>query len=195
MNLTTYRTYIRSAFVAVILSVPLALVLPVEVSFENGIIENAQVIVLLAGAILMLRVRSRMKWFQIFFAMGLVLMALRELSWGRVFFPIDFEELGAVFVTMAEYKYRVHVYAFLVVYISAMIFILIRFVPIKKILRGRQPIAAFAVMILAIAFNYIGEHGFFIGKACGQILEELNELIFYVTLIVAGLYYCNDNNF
>ena len=195
MNLTTYRTYIRSAFVAVILSVPLALVLPVEVSFENGLNENAQVVILFIGAILMLRVRSRMKWFQIFFAMGLVLMALRELSWGRVFFPIDFEELGAVFVTMAEYKYRVHVYAFLVVYISAMIFILIRFVPIKKILRGRQPIAAFAVMILAIAFNYIGEHGFFIGKACGQILEELNELIFYVTLIVAGLYYCNDNNF
>lgn len=194
MKLTTYRTYIRSALVAIVLSVPLALILPVEISFENGLIENAQVIILLVGAILMLRVRSRMKWFQIFFSMGLVLMALRELSWGRVFFPIDFEELGAVFVTMAEYKYRVHVYAFLIAYISAMIFILIRFVPIKKILRGRHPIAAFAVMILAIAFNYIGEHGFFIGKECGQILEELNELIFYVTLIVAGLYYCNDNN-
>ena len=103
-----------------ILSVPLAFVLSVEWSFENGLIENAQIVVLF----------------------------------------------------------------------SAMIFILIRFVPVKKILSARQPLTVFAEMILAIIFSFVGEHHLFLNKACGQILEELNELIFYTNLPAVALQYC-----
>ena len=62
-----YKIYVVIAFIAVISSVPLAFVLPVEWSFENGFIENAQVIILLVEAIWILSVRSPMKWFQRFF--------------------------------------------------------------------------------------------------------------------------------
>ena len=187
-----YKFYVSVALVAVVLSVPVAFALPVEFSFENGLIENAQVVTLLGAAIVMLSVRAKnpqMAWLQRFFAAGLVLMALRELSWGRVFFPVGMEDFGAVFVDMAHYKYRVPVHIFIVVYSAAMLFMLIRFVPVRKILSGRQPFAAFAVLLLAMSFSYVGDHGWLIGKACGQILEELNELIFYATLPAVNLYY------
>lgn len=187
-----YKIYLAVMFIAVMLSVPLAFVLPVELSFENGVIENAQVAILILAALLMLIFRSpaaQMIWFQRFFALGLVLMALRELSWGRVFFPVKMKALGASFVSMADYEYRVPVYIFLAIYIAMMLFILIRFVPVKKILLSRQPPVAFAVIFIALSFNYVGEHGWFIGRACGQILEELNELIFYMTLPVINFHY------
>lgn len=185
----TYKIYVRLAFVATMLSVPLAFVLPVEWSFENGLIENMQIVVLILSAVFILSVRSRMKWFQRFCAAGFVLMALRELSWGRVFFPIGMEQFGAVFVTMVDYPYRIPVYIFLTVYIAAMLIILIRFVPVRKILLGRQPLAAFGVIGIALTLNYIGEHGWLLGKGNGQILEELNELIFYLTLPAVALYW------
>ena len=192
MTTLQYRIYTGIAFVAVFLSVPLTFVLPVEWSFENGFIENAQVIILIVGAILILNIHSSMKWFQRFFAAGLVLIALRELSWGRVFFPVAMEELGPVFISMAEYKYRVPVYIFLTVYILAMIFMLIYLVPLRKIFQYNQPFAIFAAIIIAAILSLIGDHGWLIGKEHGQILEELNELIIYVNLPVSALHYCGN---
>ena len=108
---------------------------------------------------------------------------------GTSIFPAKIKSTEPVFVSMADYKYRVPVYIFLAVYILAMLFVLIRFVPVKKILQYKQPLAVFAAIILAIIFSYVGEHGYFIGKECGQILEELNELILYMTLPVINFYY------
>ena len=184
-----YKIYVVIAFIAVISSVPLAFVLPVEWSFENGFIENAQVIILLVEAIWILTIRSPIKWFQRFFAAGLVLIALRELSWGRVFFPLKIEKLGPVFVSMADYKYRVYVYIFLAIYISAMLMMLILFMPVREIISGSQPLAEFGIIFLAVLLNYIGDKGLFVGKMCGQILEESNELILYMTLPIVALYW------
>ena len=187
-----YKIYLGAMFAAIILSVPLALTLPLELSFENGLIENAQVVILLLGAVLILIPRAedvQFKWFQRLFAAGLVLMTLRELSWGRVFFPLKMKPMGPSFISMADYEYRIQVYIFLAVYVATMIFMLIRFVPVKRILRSRQPLALFAVMILSIIFSYVGEHGYFIGKACGQLLEEIDELILYMTLPALNFYY------
>ena len=134
MNLTTlqYKIFVGLAFAGLVLSAPLAFVLPVEWSFENGLIENAQIVVLLGGIILILSVRSSMKWFQRFFAAVLLLIVFRELSWGRVFFPTGMEKFGPIFVSMKDYEYRLPVYIFLAAYISVMLFILIYFVPAKK---------------------------------------------------------------
>lgn len=195
MNLTTlqYKIFVWLAFSGLVLSTPLAFVLPVEWSFENGLIENAQIVVLLGGIILILSVRSSMKWFQRFFAAGLLLIVFRELSWGRVFFPTGMEKLGPVFVSMKDYEYRLPVYIFLAAYISTMLFMLIYFVPVKKILAAPQPWELFTVMVSAIIFSSIGEHTHLLDRTCGQIFEELNELILYATLPVAALYYCRGD--
>ena len=185
----TYKNYVSLMSVAVVASVPLAFTLPVELSFENGLIENAQVVALFGAAIFILNARPRSEWLQRFLAAGFVLMALRELSWGRVFFPIGMEKFGAVFVPMTDYEYRVPVYVFIAVYGLIMLFVLIRFVPVRRILFGRQPLAAFAVIAVAFGFNYIGDHGWILGKGNGQILEELNELIFYLTFPLVVQYW------
>ena len=185
----TYKIYVGLAFAAVLLSIPLAFVLPVQWSSENGIIENAQVVALIIAAVFILNAQPRLPWFQRFCAAGLVLMALRELSWGRVFFPIGMEDFGPIFVDMADYEYRVHVYVFISVYISAMLVVLVRFVPVRRIFFGKQPLAALAVMALAALLNFVGDHGYILGKGNGQILEELNELIFYATTPAAMLYW------
>lgn len=102
-----YRICVVIAFVAVILSVPLSLVLPVEASFENGLIENAQVVILFVSVIFLLKVRLPLKWFRRFFAAVFLLIALRELSWGRVFFPLKMKPLGPIFIAMTDYEYRI----------------------------------------------------------------------------------------
>ena len=189
-----YKIYVVLAFIAVILSIPLAFVLPVEWSFENGFIENAQVIILIARAIWILKIRSPIKWFQRFYAAGMVLIALRELSWGRVFFLLEMEKLGPVFVSMADYEYRVYVYILLTIYVSAMLIMLIRFVPVREIISCSQPLATFGIIFMAVLLNYIGDKGLFIGKVRGQILEESNELIIYITLTVVALYWIWQKN-
>ena len=192
MNSTTlqyklYKIYLSAMFTAIILSVPLALILPLELSFENGLIENAQIVILLFGAVLILTSRAddaQFKWFQRLFASGLVLIILRELSWGRVFFPLKMNRQGQY-----SSAWRIINIACRFMYVAAMLFVLINFVPVKEILCYQQPLAVFAVIILAIIFSYVGEHGYFIGKECGQILEELNELILYMTLPAINFYY------
>ncbi len=189
-----YKIYLGALFAAIILSLPLVFVLPVEISFENGFLENTQVAVLILSALLILIFCSesaQMRWFQRLFAAGLFLMALRELSWGRVFFPLEVEKLGPVFVSMADYEYRIPVYIFLATYSAAMIFILVRFVSVKKILLSPQPLAAFALMIMAVILSYVGEHGWLFGKMHGQIFEEINELILYLILPAISFYYRN----
>ena len=47
-----YLQTVRVTFAAILLSFPLAFVLPVEISFENAVLENIQVIVLIATTIL-----------------------------------------------------------------------------------------------------------------------------------------------
>lgn len=81
-----------------------------------------------------------------------MLIVFRELSWGRVFFPTGMEKFGPVFVSMKDYDYRLPVYIFLSAYISVMLFMLIYFVPVKKILAAPQPWELFAVMVPAIIF-------------------------------------------
>lgn len=99
MNSTTlqyklYKIYLSAMFTAIILSVPLALILPLELSFENGLIENAKIIILLFGAVLILTSRAddaQFKWFQRLFASGLVLINLTRIKLGTGIFPAQNE--------------------------------------------------------------------------------------------------------
>jgi len=88
-----HRTHLqRLLLLCLLLCYPLARVIPLEWSWENGVIENAQVVVLLAGLVFaaqawrrapqdgvaMLGLCAMPVWF---------LLAGRELSWGAVFLP------------------------------------------------------------------------------------------------------------
>lgn len=187
--------HVKIGFAAVVLSVPLAFVLPPKVAFENGAIENAQVVILLALAAANVKwslaaANIRQRWFHRFCAALTFLFALRELSWGRVFFQIGTAANGAPhFISMADYPLRLPVYIFLTLYILALVFILFRFLPVKRMLLSKKPLGALAVMFAAVAMVYIGEHGYIFGKECGEILEELNETIAYLMMPYICTYY------
>ncbi len=181
---------------ALILSVPLAFVLPPALAFENGVIENSQVAVLILFAAANFRLAaassSRLRWFHVFCAMLGILFAFRELSWGRVFFQTGTAPTGEpYFIMMADYPYRAPVHAFLAVYILAMLFVLFRFLPVKEFLFSRKPVGALAVMFVAILLAQIGEHGWIIDKMHGEILEELDEVVAYLMMPKICLYYRN----
>ena len=81
---------------------PLAQFLPPECGWENGLIENAQAILLLIGA--MFCFNCAYYYFKgMGFTVGLLYldMFMRELSWGRVFFPTGiYTEMGPEFISM-----------------------------------------------------------------------------------------------
>lgn len=183
-----------AGFVLMVLSVPLALILPVELSFENGLIENLQVAVLIFGAAFNLKLCleskvPQLKLFHGFCAALILFLVMRELSWGRVFFPVGMSEAGPIFVSMDNWDFGVPVRIFRAIYGAALLAVLVKFLPLKKLLLGRQPVALILLFVMAVALNYIGERGFIIGKARGQILEELNKLVIYLNLPAACLYY------
>ena len=186
--------YEKIGLAAMFLSIPLAFVAPPEITFENHLIENLQVIILIFLAAVNVKFslasKLQLKWYHIFCAILFFVFALRELSWGRVFFQIGTEISGEpIFISMADYPYRIPIYIFLAICIFALLFILIKFLPVKKFLFGKKPMGALAVMCGAIFLAYVGEHGYFIGKEYGEALEEFEELTAYLMLPRICLFY------
>ena len=189
-----YKIATVGGFAALILSMPLAMILPPELAFENGLIENLQVIVLLGVSLCSIRlmcstIDHSARSFNLFCALTFILLAVRELSWGRVFYQIDFDETGPEFVTMSDYIWRTEAYGFIVLISLAMLILLVRDVPLRRLWRAPLPIAILAIILIGVILQYVGEHGYFIGKLNGQTLEELNELIIYAMQPILCLYY------
>ncbi len=185
--------YVKLGALALILGVPLASVVPPELAFENGVIENFQVALLILIALANLRWakisadNAQLRWFHIFCAMLMIVFALRELSWGRVFFQTGVAPNGEpYFVMMASYPYRVPVYIFLTLWILAMLVVLFKFLPVKRFLLERKPVGILVVMFAAVILAQAGDHDLI---AHGEILEELEELVAYAMLPEICLFY------
>ncbi len=185
-----YLQTVRVTFAAILLSFPLAFVLPVEISFENAVLENIQVIVLIATTILNLLLCGKgmerdVKFFHVSIAGIALLLVMRELSWGRVFFPEGIEESGPVFVDMSDYPFKIPVFIFVTLYVIALATLIFKHFPLKKLLRSELPIAGLIILTLTGILQYTAEHkpGILrMNRLEGQIFEEFNELFFYSTL-------------
>lgn len=179
-----YRMSTVGGLIALVVSVPLSMILPPSLAFENGPIENFQVVLLICASIYSLRLMldsyaHGAKAFHVFCALGFVLLTLRELSWGRVFYQTDFDAKGPVFVPMSDYAWRFEAHIFIAVVVLLMLFLLIKHLPLRRLRSSRLPIALFAIVLVGVIMQYSGEHGYLIGKTHGQVLEELCETIIY----------------
>ena len=88
-----------------LLIVPVAFVMPEHLAWENGPLEILQNIVLFCDVVLCIvffRKTAGQKFHLIWLSgAGYFLLLLgREMSWGRIFFPIRLEEHGPVFIAM-----------------------------------------------------------------------------------------------
>jgi len=184
-------------FLILILFYPLSFILPITVSFENNLLENLQLLVLILGSIYNLyligkSMDKQIGYFHIWCAVLMIFIAFRELSWGRVFFQIGMEENGPVFVPMSDFKWNIEVHVLIVITILFLIIFMLRNVPLSRMFNCHVPYIILFFMILAIIFSYIGDKGLFVGKLQGQIIEEMGELALYVLSVALCIHYHSE---
>jgi hypothetical protein len=171
-------------------------ILPAWTGFENGPIENAQVLILLGGAVVAMVFaadeQSTLRWFWLAVVPVWITLALRELSWGGVFMPaLSVSEHGPYF-SSSQLWYRPYIVPMLVAVslLVAVFFIKAKGPHILKYLfTTRQfPYADIVLVIVAMIVS-AGAEGH-MGLSFGdwghmQVLEEMSETAAYVFLLSA----------
>ena len=180
------------SFLVTLMIIPAFLFLPEHCGYENGLIENIQLMVLFLGVFFAIRPKTDKKFFT-FVALVLSILFLREINCGRtIFFPISGTENA--FYSWKEIKYGWLAHPLFGAYIAFVGFYFLKnklFINIWEKLRDiKFPIWNFLFLILGMALGTYAEecvHNF--------VLEEITELLFYVALVGFIYLYSRDKRF
>ena len=178
---------------ASLILIPLCFVLPVECSFENHFLENLEVVVLLAGFILALgktlftELYDSIK-FYIAFSIIFLLMAMRELSWGRVFYPVGTDASGEeIFIKVQQLWYFDILYPLiaLLVLIALALIGYFYYQSETKGIRWNVPlIETILFVVMSLLSQCIFDRGLIdYLDTYSQNLEECSELLAYIALL------------
>ena len=174
------------AIVAGLAVVPLVLFTDPDskIGYENGLLENLQILCLVAGCLSGINSKTDKKFFR-FTAMALSVLILREISCGRtLFFAIPGKENA--FYSWKEIKYGYLVNPLYGIYIVSVLTYFLKnrlFTTLwKYISETKIPIWNAVIMFAGLLLTVYAEK---IEK--NQILEESSELVFYLSL--TGLIY------
>lgn len=190
----SFRYSLHLLLLYLLLIFPVSALLPYRFAFENGPIENIQAAILLGGALLCVcffRISHpgiRGMWLAV---SGLfLLLALRELSWGRVFFVERYTADGPVILPAVEmpFYWEIHIAAGLLA--AACLYGLIRCTPWRQIFH-EFPLPRFhlVLLILCLILVTLGDHHMMYRTLRDQTIEELAELLMYCTLCHTAWYY------
>ncbi|MGI6093670.1 MAG: hypothetical protein ACOYD5_11990 [Negativicutes bacterium] len=162
--------------------------LPPEWGWENGVIEWSQVIILSLGLILSWNKSSSS--FGLFATPVWLIMIGRELSWGRVFFPIGIDQAGPYFPSLKELWYGPAVYPTVTVILLIWLWAIIKYklymIPIRMIKQGGFPWTNLLLVFLSAVTAYVSEK-----HLDRPVSEEFCELIAYIGLVVLSLEFKN----
>ena len=196
------------AILNTILIAPCILYLPEKYGYENGILENLQLIVLLCGFILCLSYKkikskqnqdneitsvdeSMVKFFK-FAALVIVILFLREINCGRtIFFPIPGEVNAFYGWKDLKYGWLAHpLYGLYMAYVGIYFLINKLFLTLWDIIKNiKFPVWNIVLMIVGIIGGILGEEVYH-----NMVMEQITELLFYVSLVsIIYLYACNNN--
>lgn len=182
--------------IIVMLSYSIGSHLPSSWGWENSPLEWLQVVILFAGALL-----SGIWWHEAktarqyqharFFAWAIpiwLLAALREMGWGRVFYPQDVNAaMDPSFLALDQLPYGPIVYPVVALVLIIWLFAVIKHklyaVPYKLFQQGRFPSGEFLLVIFAIVAANIAEQALHF-----EIMEEIVECVMYLSLILTA--YC-----
>lgn len=174
--------------------IPAAYLLPAWIGWENGFLENLQVLILLVGCGVNLNFyRKRQSesgrlWLggAGFFA----LLAARELSWGRVFFPVGLTETGPVFLSMNRMPHNELINLTIAAYSIAVLLLIATYFPWRRFIGGIPfPVKDLAMIIFGAGLAHVGERTAAFPEAIGQLIEELAEVAVYIWLVKLSSYY------
>ena len=184
-----------AGLLVLIVSYPLSLVLPSWTSWENGPVENLQVVVLFLGMIQALFFQKTgtpdWKWLWRGAALIWFICAVRELSWGAVFLePLSMSDSGPFF-SSRQLWYKPAVMPALIASTLLFAMLMLRngshklLNPLQR--SGGLPwteflLATLCMMISTAAEEHLGLTTGLTGAAA-QNLEELSELAAYIFLL------------
>ena len=165
----------------------------IEFSFENHFLENLEVVVLLAGFILALgktlftELYDSIK-FYIAFSIIFLLMAMRELSWGRVFYPVGTDASGEeIFIKVQQLWYFDILYPLitLLVLIALALIGYFYYQSETKGIRWNVPlIETILFVIMSLLSQCVFDRGLIdYLDTYSQNLEECSELLAYIALL------------
>lgn len=198
LNKTTLISLVIGLLILVI-SYPLALILPSWVSWENGPVENAQAAVLFFGMLQALIFQKYgapdWKWLWRGAALIWFICAMRELSWGATLLdPIGMSEEGPFF-SSRQLWYKPAIMPALITSILLMAVLMLKNGS-QKLLNPLQHsgglpwteflLATLCLMISTAAEEHLGLTTGLTGAAA-QNLEELSELAAYIFLLTGQL--------
>ncbi|HIU63736.1 MAG TPA: hypothetical protein IAB06_01670 [Candidatus Avacidaminococcus intestinavium] len=155
-----------------------------SIAYENGPIENLQAIILAIGMLVTLALakKSKNRAEQKLWLAGAILFFIafwRELSWGRVFYPIKILNSFAPLEQLWYGKFVYPLLAFLIIYV---LYLFYRYSLSGFLAKYKLPLWHFLSIVLLMILAQIAESGSFTISSShysGEILEELLELAAY----------------
>ena len=169
--------------------VPCVMFLPEKFGYENGLLENMQMVVLFTGCFFAMRSKIDKKFFY-FVTMVLAIIMLREVNCGRtLFFAVPGEVNSFYSWKEIKYGWLAHpIYGAYMAYVGLYFLYNKLFLNLwDKIRNVRFPIFDVIFMIAGMVLGLYAEkvsHNF--------VFEEITELLFYTGLV--GMIYLYSNN-
>lgn len=175
-----------------VIFIGLSFVLPIEYSYENHFLENLEVVILFLGIVICIgKIRDFILYDSIKFYVAsiiiYILMIGRELSWGRVFYPIGMDKNGEqIFVKVHELWYGSVVYLIVgILILIALILLVVYFYQSRR--QGicwYIPLGEFLFFIVtSILGQCVFDRGLVQFGNYNQLLEESCEIIAYIALV------------
>ena len=175
-----------------VIFIGLSFVLPIEYSYENHFLENLEVVILFLGIVICIgKIRDFILYDSIKFYVAsiiiYILMIGRELSWGRVFYPIGMDKNGEqIFVKVHELWYGSVVYPIVgILILIALILLVVYFYQSRR--QGicwYIPLGEFLFFIVtSILGQFVFDRGLVQFGNYNQLLEESCEIIAYIALV------------
>lgn len=180
------------AIAAAIAIVPSVMFLPEKWGWENGVLENIQMLILFIGMYLSLRVDSNKKFFN-FVAMVLVIIILREVNCGRtLFFSVPGTENAFYSWKEIKYGYLAHpIYGAYMTWVGIYFLKNKLFLTLWDIVRKiKFPFWNLVLMLSGMVLGTYAEHA-----THNFVFEEISELLFYAALIGIIYLYTRDDKF
>lgn len=180
------------SIIVAIMVIPCVLFLPQHFGYENGLLENMQMLTLFIGLILAIKAKINKQFFY-FVAMVIGILVIREVNCGRtLFFPIPGEVNAYYSWKDIKYGWLAHpIYGIYMAYVAFYFFKNKLFINLLNYIKKvKFPIWNIVLMITGMGLGLYAE------KVMENfVFEEISELLFYVSLVGIIYLYAYNKNF
>ncbi len=168
-----------AAIVTALLIIPCVLYLPAKYGYENGILENIQMIFLFLGCFWAIKAPKDKKFFY-FAALVLGILIIREVNCGRtLFFAIPGQENAFYSWKEIKYGWLAHpIYGLYIAWVGIYFIINKLYIRLWEIFsRTQLPLWNILLMLTGMVLGMYAEKALH-----NDVFEEITELLFYVSL-------------